>query len=262
MNVVGLVPGMPISDGGVNIPAGTYIATISGTTSITMTAAATGAATETLTFTPLQYPEMAPMMIEAATNYANPNSVQNYMFQLFPGLSPSVTTDALANAYDEVSVNYYGQTQTAGTQLSFYQRGLLQGPPTAPLDMTTYVNELWLKDALQVALMNLLLSLNQLPANSQGQAIALLTIQNVINQALINGTISVGKTLTASQISYIGGVTNDPNAWYQVQNSGYWVDCVISIIPASSPPQYQAAYTLVYSKDDTIRFVSGQDILI
>lgn len=261
-SVSSLQLGMPIS--GANIPANTTIIAISNSSlTVTMSANATGTATnESIIFTQIQYPEQIPMMIEAATNYANANSVQSYMFQIFPGIVPSVTTDSAANSYDSLSVNYYGQTQAAGQQLSFYQRGLMQGPSTAPLDMTTYVNELWLKDALQIALMNLLVNLLQLPANTQGEALALLAIQSVINQALNNGTISVGKTLTASQISYIGGVTNDNNAWYQVQNSGYWVDCIISIIPDSSPPQYQAAYTLIYSKDDTIRYVVGTDILI
>ena len=108
----------------------------------------------------------------------------------------------------------------------------------------------------------MLLNLTQLPANTQGQALALLTIQGIINQALLNGTISVGKTLTQSQITFITSITNDDNAWYQVQNSGYWVDCVIQPIPATSPVQYQAAYTLVYSKDDVIRLINGSDILI
>jgi len=249
---------------GPGIPTGTTIASIVNDANITLSANATLSATSTLVFFISQYPEMCPMMIEAATNYSLANSVQNYMFQVFDsvGLNPIVFDDSTANSLDSVNVNYYGQTQTAGAPYNYYQRGLMQGPASAPLDQNTYVNEIWLKDALSASLLQLLLNLNQLPANAQGQALALLTIQGEIDQALNNGSISVGKTLTSAQIMYITNITQDANAWYQVQNSGYWVDCVISIIPASSPPQYQAAYTLVYSKDDTIRFVSGKDILI
>jgi hypothetical protein len=136
------------------------------------------------------------------------------------------------------------------------------GSAGSPTDQNTYVNEIWLKDALAASLMSLLLNLSQLPANQQGQALALVTIQGIINQALLNGTISVGKTLSTSQQTFITSVTGDPQAWYQVQNAGYWVDCVIQPIPDITPTQYEAAYTLVYSKDDTIRFISGQDILI
>jgi hypothetical protein len=201
---------------------------------------------------------MCPMMIEAATDYLSPNSVQNYMFQTFTGLTPSVTDDSDANAYDLLDINYYGQTQSAGVQIAFYQTGVMMGTPTSPLSMTTYVNEIWLKDAATAAVMTLLLASTQVPANLQGQSMILVTLQSVINQALNNGTISVNKTLTTSQQMYVTSVTNDPDAWHQVQDIGYWVNCVIVVVGI----EYQAKYTLVYSKDDVINFVSGTHVLI
>jgi len=208
--------------------------------------------------TPLQYPEMCPMIIEACTDYLSINSVQNYEFQIFPTLTPSVTTDAAANGYDAIGVNYYGQTQEAGVQIAFYQTGTLQGPPTSPLAMNTYVNEIWLKDAATSAIMTLLLAQTQVPANSQGRLMILGSLQSVVTQALNNGTISVNKTLTVSQQMFITSVTGDPDAWHQVQDIGYWLDCLIIAVG----PDYQAQYTLVYSKDDVINFVSGTHTLI
>lgn len=208
---------------------------------------------------PVEYPEQAPMMIAAATDYTQVNAVQNYMFQQFL-LTPSVTSTASALGYNAQSINYYGQTQNAGTQFSFYQNGVMQGLPVNPLDQNTYVNEAWLKDAMAVALLNLLLALNEIPANTQGQIQILSTMQQVINQALLNGVISVGKTLTSLQQAYITSETNDPTAWYQVQNSGYWVDVVIT--SAGSPLIYTATYTLIYSKNDVIRQIVGTNTLI
>ena len=262
-NVLNLQIGMLVSDGGVNIQAASYIVSINSTNnSIVISKPAIGSATEALTFTPAQYPEQIPMMVEAATDYQAPNSVQNYMFQgNFLGITPSVNNDTDANTYDAVSVNYYGQTQTAGTIFNFYQRGVLLGPVTSPLDMNTYINEIWLKDAAAAAILNLLIALTQLPANDQGRAQILTTLQTVINQALNNGTISVNKTLTTAQQMFITSVTNDPDAWYQVQTIGYWVD--VQILPSNTNPVvYTANYTLVYSKDDIIRLVTGTDILI
>lgn len=253
-----LVVGQPVS--GTNIAAGTTIATIASATSITLSIAATGAGTQLLTFTLIQYPEQFPMMIEAATNYQNKNSVQNYEFQQVAGLTASVTDDATAITYDNLSINYYGVTQTAGQQLAFYQQGFLQGLATNILDMGAYANEIWFKDAASAALMNLLLSLAQLPANAQGQIYITSTLQGVINQALNNGTISIGKTLTTTQQIYITSATGDPNAWYQVQNSGYWLNVVIT--SSGSPAVYIATYTLVYSKNDVIRKIIGTHTLI
>lgn len=207
-----------------------------------------------------EYPEMLPMAIEAATDYEGINSVQNYMFQQST-LVPSVTTDTTANAMDALRINYYGQTQTAGQLISFYQRGVLFGIATDPLDMNVYANEQWLKDAATSAIMTLLLSLSRVSANAQGRSQILAMLQSVINRGLNNGTISVGKTLTPAQILAITQITNDPNAYYQVQTIGYWVDCVI-VASSGSPVTYTANYTLVYSKDDVIRKVTGSHVLI
>lgn len=250
--------GMPVT--GTDIPAGTYVTSLIGTTSITLNNPASGNITTSLTFYTLQFPEMFPMMIEAATNYAAFNSVQNYEFQQVANLTPSVNNDSAANTYDLLSINYYGSTQTAGTIINFYQKGVLQGVSPNILDMNAYVNEIWLKDAASSAIMTLLLTLAQVPANNQGRNQILTVLMSIINQALNNGTISVGKTLTTSQQLYITSVTGDPLAWHQVQNSGYWVNVVITA--SGSPVQYIATYILIYSKDDVIRKVVGTHTLI
>ncbi len=208
------------------------------------------------TLSPLQYPEMGPMMVEAATDYDSANSVQNYMFQSFGGLSASVTTDSDADAYDALNVNYYGQTQQAGAQIAFYQQGGMQGPATSPALMNLYVNEIWLKDAATVALMNLLITQTRIPANAQGRGMILNTLQDVVDRALNNGTISSNKTLTGQQQLYITQITKDPLAWHQVAGIGYWLNCVIVA------EDNEAKYQLVYSKDDVINFVSGTHTLI
>ena len=115
------------------------------------------------------YPEMLPMMILASTNYAARSSVKNYMFQQDSRLSPTVVTTALANVYDPLRINYYGQTQTAGQNISFYQRGFLGGGATAPVNMNTYANEQWLKDLAGSRIMSLLLSLERVSANAAGR---------------------------------------------------------------------------------------------
>jgi len=258
-STAGLAIGMPVI--GANIPAGSVIIAIaaSPSTNVTISNAATGSASEVLQFVFNQFPEQIPMMVEAATDYYARNSVQNYMFQgPFAGVFPSVVTDEAKNQYDAVSVNYYGNTQQAGDPVNFYQIGVLQGASPSPLDMTTYVNEIWLKDAITTEILNMFVTSNQIPANTQGRAQILAGLQSVINTALANGTISANKTLSSAQRMFITAQTNDDNAWYQVQSIGYWVDCAI----INNAGVYSAKYTLIYSKDDVIRLVNGQDILI
>lgn len=218
----------------------------------------------TLTLAPLsnEYPEQVPMMIEAATDYTKPNSVQNYMFQIF-NLTPSVTSDADADLYDSLRINYYGQTQTAGNLIQFYQRGVMMGLPVDPSDQNIYANEQWFKDACSAAVMQLLLALSAVGANSSGRSQLLATLQSPIDQATFNGTISVGKPFTTIQKLYIANITGDPKAWQQVQSIGYWIGCNIqSYVTDDGRTEWKAVYTLVYSKDDTIRKVEGTNSLI
>ncbi len=210
-----------------------------------------------------EFDEMIPGIILAATDYAKRNSAQNYMFQQFPELSPKVASTVEANKYDALRVNYYGQTQTAGQNISFYQRGVMMGGATDLVDQNIYANEAWLKDAVAAQIMSLLLSVSRVPANNNGRAQLLAVIQSKINQALDNGTISVGKALSTVQKLYISEITGDSLAWQQVQNIGYWIDCQMqTYVTEDGRTEYKAVYTLIYSKDDAVRKVEGTHTLI
>lgn len=209
-----------------------------------------------------EYHELIPAIVLAATDYTRRNSTVNYMFQQFSA-TPTVSTTMLSNQLDDKRVNYYGRTQSAGQTIDFYQRGVLTGLPVHPVDMNTYANEIWLKDACGSAIMSLLLSLNKLSANTTGRGRLLSQIQSVIEEALFNGTISVGKSLDNTQKLYIAEITGDEEAWREVEQKGYWLDAVIqSYTTTDGRVEFKAVYTLIYSKDDTIRKVDGSHILI
>lgn len=209
-----------------------------------------------------EYPELLPAMVLASTDYNRRNSVQNYMFQQAT-LTPSVLTDASATTLDNARVNYYGRTQTAGQFIDFFQRGVMMGLATDPVDLNTFANEMWLKDAAGAKIMELLLSLARVSANSTGRGQLLAVLQSVIELATFNGTISIGKPLNTTQKLYIGNMTGDPEAWQQVYRLGYWLDCVLqSYVTQDSRTEWKAVYTLIYSKDDAIRKVEGSHVLI
>ena len=210
-----------------------------------------------------QYPEVLPMAILAATNYNNRAAVQNYMFQVSASLTPTVTTNADANLYDPLRINYYGETQTAGQLLRFYQRGVLGGGTTAAVNMNTYANEQWLKDDAGSRIMSLLLSLPTVSANRRGRGQVLTILRGTINQALLNGVISVGRTLNDNQKLFINEQTGNPDAFQQVQTSGLWVDAVLEAFTTTdNRTEFRASYTLIYAQDEAIRMVEGRHVLI
>lgn len=204
------------------------------------------------------YPWILPGSIMAATPYARRASVQNYMFQQ-ASLASLVVDSTLADFYDGIKVNYYGETQTAGTLLAFYQRGFLTGLAVDPQDMGVYANEVFLKDAIGVSIINLLLGVSAVPANTSGITQVLSAIQDPIETALFNGIISIGKTLSTAQIAFVTATTGDALAYVQVQNAGYWLNAVIDE-PTSG--EFVVIYTLIYSKNDVVRKVEGSHLLI
>ena len=221
--------------------------------------ASIGGTALTLQVTSGEYAEQIPGMILAATPYDKVGSTQNYMFQQF-AVTPSVTDTATADAYNAIGVNYYGLTQTAGQQIAFYQQGVLTGAQvsTNAIDQNVYANEQWLKNANSAALGELLIASTKISANAQGEAKCLVVLERVAQSAVSNGVISIGSSLTPTQISDIILITQDERAPAQIQTSGYWVDTYVTNVANI----YTMNYTLLYKKDDVIRKIIGDQILI
>jgi hypothetical protein len=231
---------------------------VSNASAISTALSGIGGTAMTLAPISTEYPEQLPCTILGATDYSKANSVQDYMYQSASNLTASVSTDTDADGYDALFVNYYGLTQTAGQQRSFYQRGVLSGfeEPTNATDIGTYVNEIWLKADATAALFNLLNALPSLSADDQGKSQIISALQPVINQALLNGTISTNSFLDADQKADITNLTNNPRAWRQVQSNGYYLTVTVDGVTG------EATYLLIYKKNDVIRKIVGTDVLI
>lgn len=201
---------------------------------------------------------LMPATILAATNYDKINGTVNYMYQLFPNQAVTVDTNQLANTLDPLHINYNGQTQKSGSTIAFYQDGYLADGT----DIAVYANEIWLKDAMATEILNLEIALDKIPANDDGLSLIEGVLQNVVTEAITNGTISLGKELTATQKAYITQLTGDNEAWQTVYLNGYILTLELTQSVVNGATKYIAEYTLVYSKGDSIRKVKGTHILI
>lgn len=209
------------------------------------------------------YPEQCPAEILAATDYNSINATQNYMFYQFGNRAVMVSDDSTADDCDAVRANYNGVTETAGQQLAFYQRGVLFGDATAAVDMNTYANEMWLKDYIGSKMLSMFLNSPTISANKKGRASLLSVLQSSTDAAVLNGVISSGKTLTNEQKQYITQVTNNDNAWRQVQDAGSYYDLWFTNEPTPDGRTEKVAnYVLIYSKDDAVRKVNGTNTMI
>lgn len=127
----------------------------------------------------------------------------------------TVANNLIANGY-----NFYGAYATANQAFNFLQPGQISGP-FAWAD--SYVNQIWLNNALQLAWMNLLAQINSLPYNDQGTALVKAAAMDPISAALNFGAIRAGVALSASQIAQINNAAGGVNAAAAVQSQGWYL---------------------------------------
>lgn len=202
--------------------------------------------------------EYMPAAWLAAIDFTRTNGTSNPMFQQFPGAAVAVSNNTDANTYDAAKVNYYGATQTAGRQLAFLQRGVLQGNIA---DAGVYANEMWMKDSFTTAFLNLLLAINKIPANRDGEAMCRTVMQETIDIAKRNGTILPAKEFDAAQKAGINALCGRTTAANEVYADGYAISITVTTDP-NDPATRIIKYLLVYSKGDSIRKVVGTDVMV
>ena len=109
----------------------------------------------------------------------------------------------------------------------------------------TYINAVWLCNALQVQLMAMFKTANRIPYNESGYAKIRSNCKDIINRALNNGVIDVGINMSDAQKSelttLLGGDYSD-----EIKNNGYYlqiVDATASIRQARKTPPINLVYT-------------------
>lgn len=209
-----------------------------------------------------EYPEMLPCALLASQNFGGAAAAANYMYVQDNRLTPTVTTTALSNTLDAIRINYYGQTQEAGSQINFYQRGVLMGGNTSPTSMGVYAGEQWLKADLKAELLSMFLAMPIVAADDSGRAIAFSYLAATVAKAITNGTFAQGKKLNNTQIQYINQVSGNETAHREVAGKGYWYDATIEQETSGGVTEYYIAYTLIYAKRDAVNSVTGRHILI
>ena len=144
----------------------------------------------------------------ASLNFAATAGRTTLAFRSQAGLVPSVTTEVVAtnlggpplgsgfgNGY-----NYYGAIATAAQNFIGMQRGVVTGPY---LWADSYFNQIWMRNAFQLDLMELLQNTNSIPYNPAGASLIEAALADTINQAVSFGAIAPNVQLSSSQIAEV-----------------------------------------------------------
>lgn len=172
-----------------------------------------------LTYGGLDYALLV-MSIGACIDWDRNNGLVTWAFKSQSGLEASVTDDTTAANCVELNVNYYGRWATRNDDFIQYYQGAMIGGDFGFVD--AYVGNLWLRNALQVSLMNGLAQVGRVPYTDEGYTIIRAWCMDPINRALNNGVIDPGVTLSESQraqlMNEIGEDVSD-----QILTDGYYL---------------------------------------
>lgn len=193
----------------------------------------------------------------ASIDFEQPNGRITFAFKGQAGLVADITDATTANNLKANSYNFYGAYATAADRFVMLQPG---STPGAWEWFDSYVNQIWLNSALQLAFMNLLSQINSLPYNSEGYALLRQAANDPIQQGLINGVIQQGVTLSNSQRAAVNTAVGDGlNAAGPLQNNGYYLQ-ISDMPPAQRPTRESPPMTLWYMDGGSIQKVELSSI--
>lgn len=162
----------------------------------------------------------------ASINFNQANGRQSMAFKGQSGLQVGVTSAQVATNLAAQAYNFYGQFATANTLFQNYYPGQITGP-FAWID--SYVNQIWLTNSLQLAMLELLNSVGYIPYNSKGYGLVASACLDPINAAINFGAITVGVPPSNAQAAIVNAQAGLNIAAY-LTNNGYY----LQILPASA----------------------------
>lgn len=171
----------------------------------------------------------------------------NLAFLAQAGLLPSVTNEAIADQLEANGLNFYGRYATANDGFVFFYPGQVTGPFVWA---DSFVNEVWMINQFQLALMTLLTSIRSIPYNSQGYALIEAALASPIQDAVSFGAIRAGVPLSSLQKAEINTAAG-ANVADTITERGWYLQV------AAASPSVRAARG---SPPITLWYTDGQSV--
>jgi hypothetical protein len=172
----------------------------------------------------------------ASINFEATNGRITFAFRGQDGLTAGVTNatvyeNLIANGY-----NCYAAFATANQAFVEFQPGLVSGQFQW---LDSYINQIQLNNALQLALMELLQNVNSVPYNTAGYALIKAACADPINAGLNFGSIRTGVRLSASQAAQINSAAGTTATNSKASDTLYLQGWFLQVVDAS--PQVRQA---------------------
>lgn len=155
----------------------------------------------------------------ASIDFTETNGDATLAFKSQSGIVPSVTNQTVAANLQANGYNWYGAYATANQGFQFFYPGSISGPFKW---VDAYVGAIWLNNAFQLALMELLTAVKSIPYTPSGYALVAAAMQDPINAATNFGLIDANVTLSAAQIAEVNNAAGR-NIASNLQSQGWYL---------------------------------------
>lgn len=136
----------------------------------------------------------------ASVDFTETNGRATMAFKSGSGLPADVTNQTVAVTLQGYGYNYIGAFASAANSWTFLYPGSISGQY---LWVDSYIDQIWLNNQFQVALLNLLTTAKSVPYNAAGYALIKAACQDPINAGLNFGAFRAGVTLSAAQAAEV-----------------------------------------------------------
>jgi hypothetical protein len=195
---------------------------------------------------------VAAMGAIAQLNFNQTNGRTNLAFDVFPGLTATVTAQQVASNLLANGYNFYGAYATANQGFVFFYNGQISGEF---LWVDSYVNQIWMNNQFQLALMNLLTTIPSIPYNAAGNSIIEQSLASPIGQAVNYGAIRAGVALSSTEIATINNQTGTTAAANAVGTQGWYLK-VGTASPAVRVARASPPCTFFYADGQSVQMLN------
>jgi len=170
----------------------------------------------------------------ASLDFTRTNGRTTLAYRSQPGLVPTVTTSlALTNLMGSPQTTTFGNGYNGYCSIATANQGFInmqRGTITGSFQwVDSYVNQIWLNNQFQLALMELLQASGSIPYNQAGYALVEAALADPINAGLNFGAFRAGVPLSAAQIAEVNNSAGADIA--PVLSTRGWY---LQILPASA----------------------------
>jgi len=154
----------------------------------------------------------------ASQDFTALNGRVTLAFRSQSGLPADVSSQTIAAQLTLNGYNWYGAVATANQGFTFLSNGQISG---VFLWVDSFINQIWMNSAFQLALLSLMTAVGNIPFNPAGRNLIASALNDPINAAVRFGAIRPGVTLSALQVAEVNNAagfdiatTIQARGWY------------------------------------------------